>query len=171
MFSRNPLITLCFFVLPLIPIPLSAQGAYEAEFQKIRQDREQSLEAAAAPINRRYKESLEQLLRRATQNADLDTALRIREALAALEHSSSATNPVGKWAWGADRTITIQSDGRFTVNRGDGGKWNWTNAEKREFTMIWDSGGFVDKLVISADGKNITGSNNKGNKVNVVRLK
>ncbi len=170
MFSRNSLATLCFTILPLIPAPVSAQGAYEGEFQKINQDREQSLEAAAAPINRRYKESLEQLLRRATQNADLDTALKIRQALADLEQGAPA-NPVGRWVWDANRTITIQNDGHFTVSRGDGGKWNWTNAGKREFTMIWDSGGYVDKLTISADGKNITGANNKGNKVNVFRSK
>jgi hypothetical protein len=47
----------------------------------------------------------------------------------------------------------------------------WKNPKKGEFTLTWDKGDYVDTLVISADGAGISGSNNKGDRVNVSRLK
>ena len=82
----------------------------------------------------------------------------------------AGAGPIGRWAWSSGRVITISDDGAFVVDKGGGGKWRWTRRSKGEFTMIWDSGGYRDSLALSSDGKRITGSNNKGDKVNVTRL-
>ena len=44
-----------------------AQSPFERELGKLGEQRERDLNAATDPINRRYKESLDALLRRATQ--------------------------------------------------------------------------------------------------------
>lgn len=167
-------ITTALVLLGLIPQPLFAQSSYEQELKQLTEDRDRALASAAEPINRRYKASLEQLLRKATQNGDLQTALKIDEALRNLGRTlpvGSIADPSGKWKWTSGRIVTIQSDGKFTVDKGGGGTWRWKNPKKGEFTLTWDKGDYVDTLVISADGAGISGSNNKGDRVNVSRLK
>ena len=60
------------------------ESIYERELIQIAGQRDQALAAVAEPVNRRYKENLEALLRRATQANDLDAALKIRQAIANL---------------------------------------------------------------------------------------
>jgi hypothetical protein len=57
------------------------QSGFDRELVQLAGQRDQALAVAAEPINRRYKEGLEQLLRRATQANDLDAAIKIRAAL------------------------------------------------------------------------------------------
>lgn len=167
-------ITTSLVLLALVPHPLFGQGAYDRELKELTEERDRALASASEPINRRYKASLEQLLRKATQNNDLQAALKIDEALRTLGRTIPAgaiADPTGKWKWTSGRIITIQSDGKFTVDKGGGGTWRWKNPKKGEFTLTWDKGDYVDTLVISADGAGISGSNNKGDRVNVSRLK
>ncbi|WAC19027.1 hypothetical protein OVA24_17495 [Luteolibacter sp. SL250] len=131
-------------------------------------DHQRAKEAILRPLEDKYDAELTKLLQKLTAAGKLEESLEVERLLKFRTHGRVSVI-IGRWAWGTDRVVTIQSDGRFTVSKGDGGKWNWTNADQGEFTMIWDSGGYVDKLTISPDGNNITGSNNKGHKVNVLR--
>jgi len=125
-------------------------------------------ETILRPLEEKYDAELAKLLQRLNAAGKLEESLEV-DRLLKIRVRGRVSVITGRWAWGTDRVVTIQADGRFIVNRGDGGKWNWTNVDQGEFTMIWDSGGYVDKLTISPDGNNITGSNNKGHKVNVLR--
>jgi len=51
-----------------------------------------------------------------------------------------------------------------------GGKWNRTDPEKREFTIVWNHG-FTDVLTLSEDGSRLMGKNNVGDPVSFVRKK
>ena len=61
--------------------PIRAESPFEREFKQLREQRDKTVAAAVEPINRRYQASLDQLLRRATQGNDLETALKIKEAM------------------------------------------------------------------------------------------
>jgi hypothetical protein len=75
----------------LITAPVLADSAFERDLGKLGEQREREMTAAIEPINRRYKEALESLLRRATQAGDLDAAIKIREALAQVDSKGPAT--------------------------------------------------------------------------------
>ena len=71
----------------LLCAPISAsygESAYEREMTQLKAQRDKAAATALEPINRRYRESMEQLLRKATQGNDLDTALKIKTELGAL---------------------------------------------------------------------------------------
>lgn len=84
---------------------------------------------AAVPINLRYKEELEKLLRRATQANDLDAAIKIREAIG--QAPGSAAKPKVKTAEELaaflDKTVWEIHDG--------------TPDSKVEYTMTFDKNG------------------------------
>ena len=64
-----------------------ADSAFERDVKQLSKQRDKEIEAAVEPINRRYQAALEQLLRRATQANDLDSAIKIKAALAAIPSS------------------------------------------------------------------------------------
>ena len=71
-----------FTILALTPTsPIRAESPFEREFKQLREQRDKTVAAAVEPINRKYQASLDQLLRRATQGNDLETALKIKEAM------------------------------------------------------------------------------------------
>ena len=52
--------------------PLYAESPFERELATLTQQRDKDIAAATEPITRRYRASLEQLLRKATQDGDFD---------------------------------------------------------------------------------------------------
>ncbi len=74
--------------LTLSPSLLRAETDQGREFNQLKRDEAKAVAAAVAPVQARYEAALEQLLKRATQANDLDTALKIREELAALGAAS-----------------------------------------------------------------------------------
>ncbi len=157
---------------------LHAESLYEGELKQLTEQHERELSAAVDPINHRYSDALEKLLRRATQNNDLEAGLKIKNALAALNGgpaAGSSSELSGKWAWTSGRVLSIHEDGSFVVDSGEGkgrgGTWRWEKRPKGEFTMIWATGNFKDTMTLSSDGNHITGANNKGNTVSVDRIK
>ena len=70
-----------------------AESPFLRELAQLTAQRDQALSAAAEPINRRYKEGLEALGRRATQANDLDAAIKIREAMGQIPAAQSPMAP------------------------------------------------------------------------------
>jgi hypothetical protein len=68
-------------LLVLIAAPALAQSQFEKELALLTAQRDKAIEAAAAPIEKKYQEALEVMLKKAMQASDLDGALKIREAL------------------------------------------------------------------------------------------
>jgi hypothetical protein len=58
-----------------------ADNSYRNEFKELQEKHEKDLAAAVEPINRRYQGELQQFLKKATQAGDLETALKVKEAL------------------------------------------------------------------------------------------
>jgi len=83
-------IALAFTVLPPA---LLAETPYEHDLKLLKEQRDRAVATAVEPINRRYKESLEQLLKRATQGNDLDTALKVKTELGTAPAVPAAPKP------------------------------------------------------------------------------
>ena len=122
-------------IASLVAVPMAVLAATDAErdLQKIVQERNSAIAAAAEPINRRYRTALEQLLRRATQTGDVDTAVKIKEALQALDPKDPGGAVIGDppasrivnttWLWWGSQTITFQNGGK--VHWSEGQTWTW----------------------------------------------
>ena len=74
---------ICILILTAASTRIHAESPYAREFQQLKDQRDKAASAALDPINRRYQTSIEQLLRRATQGNDLDTALKIKGEMSA----------------------------------------------------------------------------------------
>lgn len=103
------LITISCFILTASP--LLAETDIGREMNQLQDQHTKAVAAATEPLKRRYQTSLEQLLKRATQANELDTALRIREQLAALGAAATTGRPrytketlpqlltTSEWSW------------------------------------------------------------------------
>ncbi len=131
-----------FVGLLLLPlVPAHAQSDPEREFKQIQTDREkaikdvtepitqrykQDVQAAIDPINVRYQTSLEHLLERATREADVNTAVKVKAALDLLPQVV-AKQLAGTWALqtntGYAATVTFQSTGTGTHSRTGNFRW------------------------------------------------
>ena len=80
-----------FFFLAIVASSLQAETPFEREYKLLRDQRDKAIAAAIDPINRRHQASLDQLLRRATQGNDLETALKIKQELGAAAASVAVT--------------------------------------------------------------------------------
>jgi hypothetical protein len=104
-----------FGCVVLAASPLLAETDVGREMNQLQDQHTKAVATAIEPLKRRYQTSLEQLLKRATQANDLDTALRIREQLTALGAAavSSPAKPrytretlsqlltTSEWSWSA----------------------------------------------------------------------
>ena len=75
------ILTSTFLLILATASILLGETPFERELTQLKEQRDRAAATAVEPINRRYKESLDQLLRRATQGNDLDTALKIKTEL------------------------------------------------------------------------------------------
>jgi len=94
-----------FLLLALLPASSYGQSPQERELALLTAQRDKAVEAATAPIHRKYREALEQLLKKAMAASDLDGAIKIREAL---EKAPDDADPFSdleaaiegtKWLW------------------------------------------------------------------------
>ena len=138
----------CISVFLMITASVLAESPFERELSQLGAQREREIGVAMEPINRRYKESLELLLRRATQANDLDAALKIRETIATV----GSTVPVASsppTATSSGSTSKVELTKRGLESRLD--KTTWAT----------DSNNWLRKMVIE-DGKVIHNPNDKG---------
>jgi hypothetical protein len=116
------------------PVVRGAPSTYGRELDDLQKQHSQAVVAAVEPLNRRYQASLEQLLKKATQANDLDTALRIRKSLEAadlLPKGVTRTDFAGQWTVtypdGAKFTRDLEADGSYVTSTGKKGKWTATD--------------------------------------------
>lgn len=91
----NPkIITALLAALLLLVQSVSAESANERDFKQLRANRDKAAAVALEPINRRYKEELDELFKKATQGAELNLANTIRKELEAAGGSATGiTDP------------------------------------------------------------------------------
>ena len=113
--------------------PLFGESPFERELKQLTEQRDKDL-AAARPINLRYQDLFNQLLRRATQSNDFDTALKIKGEIQKLPPASAdAQNALSKalrdskWTWGPPSGIVaFNADGTMTSSAGWSSSWEVT---------------------------------------------
>ena len=140
---------------------LAADSVLSRELEDLQKQRIRALADAAEPINRKYQASLEQLLRRATQASDLETAIKVKEAIAANVPSPIPTGFEGNWtvrAYGSDRPRKLLPDHKVITENGPEGTWKVTGSK---LIITFPSGSDVFYLPIQDDkliGKNTPGA-------------
>ncbi len=148
-----------------IAAPAGADSAFEREFAQLKEQREAARAAALEPIERRYQAALEQLLRRATQGSDLDTAVKVKEELDNFPSSSDPRNTplelIGLWALGhpgetARLPREIKPNGKFISETPPGGKWT-INGNK--LILTYNDPKFVDTYELPIRNHQLTGVN------------
>jgi hypothetical protein len=113
---------------------LSGNSPYESDLRQLEQQHAAAVATAVEALNRRYQADLEQLLKRATQNNDLDAAIKINNALAKLGVTApvapSRNSPIGTWRFEIGRKSyvrTFHEDGTITGDSFTGaGTWKLT---------------------------------------------
>lgn len=122
--------------LALLAGPLLAESTFEREMNLLKDQHAKAMAAATEPLLQRYKTSLEQLLKRATQANDLDAAIKIREQIAALAADAAAPTDTGK------QKNTVEGLQRLLLS----GEWSWAS-KKSEIESA------PVKITFTKDGK------------------
>ncbi len=66
-------------------------GTYKSEYERLQKDYEVATKQALEPIKKRHADALQQLIRKATQAGDLETAVKAKEALEQLAPAQTAS--------------------------------------------------------------------------------
>jgi hypothetical protein len=168
----KPLVACVLGLFSFIAPVLGADAPLQRELKQLQEDRQKALAAAAEPVNRRYEASLQQLLRRAMQSNDLDTAVKIRAELQGLgatgggRETVPSADLVGVWTFDGGLICDIKADGTLTVN-GKPGKWSIT---ERHLRIDHLNGNWERFTLPVRDGK-LTGENDDGKKIVATRKK
>lgn len=109
-------------------------GSYKSEYERLQKDYETATKQALAPIQQRHSAALQQLIRKASQAGDLETAVKAKEAL---EQIAPKPAPVSRSATaGASKRAALTAN--LTAS-----KWAVfdTPTQKRIDTQSFDSDG------------------------------
>ena len=60
---------------------------------------------------------------------------------------------VGKWAWFTGGVVSINADGTIRHDPGNDGTWECTDRARGRATLRWRLNGYVNRLVLSGDGR------------------
>ena len=119
---------------------LGAETPFEREFKQLREQRDKAVASAIDPIHRRYQASLEQLLRRATQGGDLETAIKLKAELQSpntAAASSASTIATSKDTKSDDNAAPILAGTSWmTADR----LYKVTFFDKAEVEVVWSTG-------------------------------
>jgi hypothetical protein len=84
-------ITMSVLLVGFAVCTLRAETPAERELKLLQNQRDKAIATASEPINRKFQAALEQLLRRATQSNDLETALKIKQELGTTAAGATAS--------------------------------------------------------------------------------
>lgn len=143
-------------ILMLLAPLLFAASEYDRQLAEATAQREKAIAEASEPVNRRYQNALEQLLRHATLSNDADAVVKIKAALASVDPSALGWRFRGSWL-----NQGIASHVKFTAGGGFQEIWNGTVQEGRwQATSDTDAKvtlkkGPVHDYHLSDDGKSV----------------
>ncbi len=134
-----------FGLMLFFPPAALCQSATAKAYNDLRDQHAKDVAAAVAPIDRRYKDGLQQILNRATRDGDLDTAVKIK---AELETAGDLRNWMEKVTWGwysgdtRNGNVKLRPGGKVEAD-GDCtflAKWEMVTADK--FKMFAKDNGY-----------------------------
>jgi hypothetical protein len=163
-----------------VSFTLALHAATDAarEFDQLTNDRDKALAAAAEPINRRYQTALEALLRRATLANDLDTAVRIKQALekASAKPPAAVTGTkaevVGTWSVvnhtdGVTGVLEFKADSTALWGGARVGIWE---IKGKQLIVSYDNrGGHQDRYNLPVRDGKLEGTNTPGQSLTLTR--
>lgn len=133
----------------------------------LSKQRSAALKRALAPIERKYRQELDRLLRTYTSSGDLEAALKVREELAKYGDGPSSDNDekgfskafltgtVWEYAignnpdrlqFGDGKVLVLKGDGSGKFSPGDSREWEMVDVKKRQIRIHWNSGPLVATL-------------------------
>lgn len=136
----------------------AAETAVQRTLKQFQKKREADLAAAAEPINRRYKEALQQLLRSSTQSNDLEGAVAIQAEIDSLVSSKF----LGRWFHHGrkEEYAEFAAGGRYKTRWGGGSsEGTWKVTGENELTVSFPNKDLKHIMRLSADGKTVTRTN------------
>jgi hypothetical protein len=71
-------------------------------------------------------------------------------------HAAACEAILGKWMWFTKGVVTFHPDGTMVYAQGNDGTWECTDAVRGRVTLRWRVGGYVNQLVLSADGTGLS---------------
>lgn len=161
--SKISLATLASFACAAI---LFAQANSERGPVVLEEQQGNVIAEALIQLERRHQSSLEQLMRRAMQNGDVDTALKVSEQLGALRTpeeplaGDDTKALIGKWVHKSSSGFVGEDeflpDGTF---RGAGRSGTWKKIGSRIETAVGD---YVDHYKLPVRDGKIYGTNKSG---------
>jgi hypothetical protein len=168
---------LTLFAAALLPCSAPGQTAHRSEFERAQRDYEAATKQALDPVKRKHAEALRQLLKRATAANDLDTAIKIKEALSQIETPSVDGRLVGtKWSFPLkdqprdQQWIEFRADGVLQTGWGSALKtWKLISAEQVEIRPYRNDATFVIDFDASLRKGKITKGELTGENVERVR--
>jgi hypothetical protein len=84
-------------------------GSYKSEFERLQKDYETATKQALDPIQKRHAAALQQLIRKASQSGDLETAVKAKEALDQIAPPSVSQNATTGASKRAALTLNLTS--------------------------------------------------------------
>ncbi|MEQ1854106.1 MAG: hypothetical protein ABMA01_21240 [Chthoniobacteraceae bacterium] len=150
---KTPLIVSVLFAFAVTVPLLAAESPNERDFKLARAEREKALAVAAEPINRRYRDSLDKLFRRATQSAELDLAKAIQAELQVVGGTTAATA-----AGGAGIPQTTTAPAGATTGKADLKKL----IEETTWVMVKKDGTATENTFIFRRDGTVTGAKHLG---------
>jgi hypothetical protein len=152
-------------------------GTYNAEYERLQKDYVAATKQALDPVKKRHIDALQQLIRKATQAGDLETAVKVKEAL---EHLAPAQT-------GSTRNATTGASKRALLMANmTSSKWAVfdTPTQKRIDTQIFNPDGTctgrfngkwevisIDSVQINANAQTYVGTfNEEGTQIEFARI-
>ena len=155
--------------ISLAPRPMKAANDAAGEFYQLTLDRDKALANAAGPINRLYQSALEALQKRAALANDLDTAVRIKQALDKL---SAKAEIVGTWNF-FNHADEVKYVAEFRDNHTflwDGKQVGvWDTDGKHLIITHYNRGGHQDYYNLPVRDGKLDGKNTPGDKITITR--
>ena len=133
--STNILVAVLAFVA--MTSQIFAESEFERECKQLKSQRDKDIASASEPIDRRYKDSLEQLLRSATLSNDLDGALRIKKEIELLSPAGKLQGTKWKTESAIGGTVALEADGVAINPPGTRGTWKYSGGNR--ITITWDN--------------------------------
>ncbi len=123
-----------------------AQSLFERDLQQLKDQRDKAITAATDPINRRYKAAVEQLIGRATQSKDLETAVKAKAELIDL----ATVLPGTSWLWGGTESMKFSflAGGRFAGHFRDA---TWVILNQELIYFSWPDKAYSGVMRISKE--------------------
>ena len=85
-------------------------------------------------------------------------------------HAASCEAILGKWAWFTNGVVTFNPNGTMVHEPGNDGTWECTDAARGRVTLRWRLGGYVNRLVLSANGTGLSSTDPSQHFVTATRL-